>query len=333
MSNSCEIGLGSGMIAALGVQPRWLDYILPDLPDLPDPSPLPFPMLSDAQRKYLRRLGHELNPVVLIGNSGLGPNLVAEMDGALAHHELVKVRARVGDREARDADAGRTGSLDALGNRAAHRSRGTVLPGQPREDEDPPAGRVTPSGSLRPRLRHAIELPDRADRRRECALLVADGHDFVRAGAARHGDLDLVPVRLADQRPRNRRRDRDQVAGGCRLPARRRSGRRLPRRLPVSRCTVAPKTTLSVLGRCRDVDDVRVRQLVLELVDAPLAEALLLARRVVLRVLAQVAMGARLGDGLDDARPLDLLEPLELLPQALRTLRSHRLTRHIQTSL
>lgn len=59
-------------------------------------------MLTDAQRKYLRRLGHDLNPVVLIGNPGLGPNLVAEMDGALAHHELVKVRARVGDREVRD---------------------------------------------------------------------------------------------------------------------------------------------------------------------------------------------------------------------------------------
>ena len=59
-------------------------------------------MLSDAQRKYLRRLGHELKPVVLIGNAGLGPNLIAEMDGALTHHELVKVRARVGDRDERD---------------------------------------------------------------------------------------------------------------------------------------------------------------------------------------------------------------------------------------
>jgi RNA-binding protein len=59
-------------------------------------------MLSDAQRKYLRRLGHDLDPVVLVGNSGLGPNLVAELDGALAHHELVKVRARVGDRDVRD---------------------------------------------------------------------------------------------------------------------------------------------------------------------------------------------------------------------------------------
>jgi RNA-binding protein len=60
-------------------------------------------MLSDAQRKYLRRLGHDRNPVVLIGNPGLSPNLVAEMERALTDHELVKVRARVGDRELRDA--------------------------------------------------------------------------------------------------------------------------------------------------------------------------------------------------------------------------------------
>ena len=59
-------------------------------------------MLSDTQRKYLRRLGHDLNPVVLVGNAGLGPNLVAEMDRALTDHELVKVRARVGDSDVRD---------------------------------------------------------------------------------------------------------------------------------------------------------------------------------------------------------------------------------------
>ncbi len=59
-------------------------------------------MLSDAQRKHLRRLGHDRSPIVLIGNAGLGPNLVAEMDRALTDHELVKVRARVGDRALRD---------------------------------------------------------------------------------------------------------------------------------------------------------------------------------------------------------------------------------------
>lgn len=59
-------------------------------------------MLSDTQRKHLRRLGHDRSPVVLIGNAGLGPNLVAEMERALTDHELVKVRARVGDRDLRD---------------------------------------------------------------------------------------------------------------------------------------------------------------------------------------------------------------------------------------
>jgi RNA-binding protein len=59
-------------------------------------------MLSLAQRKYLRRLGHDRSPVVLIGNPGLSPNLIAEMDRALTDHELVKVRARVGDRDVRD---------------------------------------------------------------------------------------------------------------------------------------------------------------------------------------------------------------------------------------
>jgi RNA-binding protein len=59
-------------------------------------------MLSEAQRKHLRRLGHDRSPVVLIGNAGLGPNLITEMDRALSDHELVKVRARVGDRDLRD---------------------------------------------------------------------------------------------------------------------------------------------------------------------------------------------------------------------------------------
>jgi RNA-binding protein len=58
--------------------------------------------LNDAQRKYLRRLGHDRSPIVLVGQGGLGPNLVAELDRALRDHELVKVRARVGDRGERD---------------------------------------------------------------------------------------------------------------------------------------------------------------------------------------------------------------------------------------
>jgi RNA-binding protein len=59
--------------------------------------------LTESQKKYLRRLGHPLNPIVLVGRQGITANVVAELQRALNDHELVKVRARVGNRETRDA--------------------------------------------------------------------------------------------------------------------------------------------------------------------------------------------------------------------------------------
>lgn len=59
--------------------------------------------LSEKQRKYLRGLAHSRDPIVLIGQAGLSPAVTRELDIALGAHELVKVRARVGDREVRDA--------------------------------------------------------------------------------------------------------------------------------------------------------------------------------------------------------------------------------------
>jgi len=58
--------------------------------------------LTESQRKQLRRLGHALKPVVLIGASGLSDSVAAEIDAALEHHELIKIRIRVGDRAERD---------------------------------------------------------------------------------------------------------------------------------------------------------------------------------------------------------------------------------------
>jgi RNA-binding protein len=59
--------------------------------------------LTDKQKKHLRRLGHALHPVVLVGQRGLTDNVAAELGRALHDHELVKVRARVGDRDTRNA--------------------------------------------------------------------------------------------------------------------------------------------------------------------------------------------------------------------------------------
>lgn len=58
--------------------------------------------LTQNQKKALRRLGHGLDPIVLVGQQGFTPGVAAELDAALAAHELVKVRARTGDRELRD---------------------------------------------------------------------------------------------------------------------------------------------------------------------------------------------------------------------------------------
>lgn len=58
-------------------------------------------MLSPGQKKYLRGLGHSLKPVVTVGSAGVTSAVVAELDGALDHHELVKVKVRGDDRPAR----------------------------------------------------------------------------------------------------------------------------------------------------------------------------------------------------------------------------------------
>lgn len=60
-------------------------------------------MLSERQKKHLRRLAHPLHPLVTLGQSGLTDAVVEETERALADHELVKVRARAADRDSRDA--------------------------------------------------------------------------------------------------------------------------------------------------------------------------------------------------------------------------------------
>jgi len=60
-------------------------------------------MLTASQKRHLRSLAHGLNPVILTGAGGLSENLLSELDRALEHHELIKVRVNAEDRESRDA--------------------------------------------------------------------------------------------------------------------------------------------------------------------------------------------------------------------------------------
>jgi RNA-binding protein len=57
--------------------------------------------LSGKHRNYLRGLAHHRRPVVMLGAAGVTPAVVSELDAALAHHELVKVRLPAADRDVR----------------------------------------------------------------------------------------------------------------------------------------------------------------------------------------------------------------------------------------
>ena len=57
--------------------------------------------LSNAQIHQLRGLTHALNPTVMVGAKGLTDAVVAELDLALTHHELVKVQIAGQDRTLR----------------------------------------------------------------------------------------------------------------------------------------------------------------------------------------------------------------------------------------
>ncbi len=50
--------------------------------------------LSTHQKKHLRGLTHALQPVVIVGAKGLTDSVMAEIEAALDHHELVKIRLR-----------------------------------------------------------------------------------------------------------------------------------------------------------------------------------------------------------------------------------------------
>src|SRR6185369_8283540 len=132
---------------------------------------------------------------------------------------------------------------------------------------------------------------------------------------------------LADERPRQRRHDRDTAFRGLGLVG--------------TDDLVADLLAALVLEQDRRgegdavtrggwIDHLGGADLALELGDAALDERLLLARRVVFRVLGQVTVRPSLGDGLDDGVPIDVLQAVELVAQTLEPRARHRraLDRH-----
>ncbi len=59
--------------------------------------------LSQAQKKAFRSIGHHLNPVVTVSENGVSEGVLAELDRALADHELIKVKLALAERDDRAA--------------------------------------------------------------------------------------------------------------------------------------------------------------------------------------------------------------------------------------
>ena len=57
--------------------------------------------LTASDKKQLRSIGHNLNPVVMIGDKGLSEGVMLELNRALEDHELIKVKVNVADPQER----------------------------------------------------------------------------------------------------------------------------------------------------------------------------------------------------------------------------------------
>ena len=66
----------------------------------------PTSSLTPTQRRALKARAHHLEPVVIIGDAGLTPAVLSEIDTHLKSHELIKIRVHGDERDARLAMIG-----------------------------------------------------------------------------------------------------------------------------------------------------------------------------------------------------------------------------------
>lgn len=58
--------------------------------------------ITGKQKRYLRGLSHGRKPVVTIGGKGLSDSVTAEIEEALIHHELLKIKLPAMPKQERD---------------------------------------------------------------------------------------------------------------------------------------------------------------------------------------------------------------------------------------
>ena len=115
-------------------------------------------MPSSPLRRALRAAGHHLSPVVQVGKEGVTPAVVEQLHGALAAHELVKVK--IGTESPED----RFEAAERLGQEAGAQIAqilGRTLLAYRRHPEKP---RFEP---LTPAEKQALPVPEPRERERE----------------------------------------------------------------------------------------------------------------------------------------------------------------------
>lgn len=58
--------------------------------------------LTNDELRRLKGIGHELKPIVMIGNNGVSDAVIEEINRALNDHELIKIKTAPGTKEERD---------------------------------------------------------------------------------------------------------------------------------------------------------------------------------------------------------------------------------------
>ena len=92
--------------------------------------------LTSAERRALRAKAHHLHPVIMIGNAGLTPAVLKEIDIALKSLELIKIRVLGDDRGRREGLAGEI--CMALGASPVQQIGKMLVVFRPRPEEDGP---------------------------------------------------------------------------------------------------------------------------------------------------------------------------------------------------
>jgi putative YhbY family RNA-binding protein len=144
--------------------------------------------ISPHERRALRAQAHHLHPVVTIGQHGLTPTVLTEIDLALNAHGLIKVRVFLDDRGERESLLGEIADgLDAAA--VQHIGKLFVLwrprpepAAEPAKVARPKRGK-SPSAKAREADRKTTKTPERVGRRARGASHV-DAYDGIGTPAA-----------------------------------------------------------------------------------------------------------------------------------------------------